>query len=255
MIAHLVEEYESAEALIKSYERHTLASPSVAVNQMRYVGRHLLDYVKAGDAEVVDDVRRVSLEKAVNHCRRAAFDALESLIFSQLEFIADFQDLCRTKRGVENVYPDYVADYSSLVCLQERLQSFKMVQLMSDDERNELEEISKEVSKFKRKILKVKVAVDGLESVEIADEVILSVQQFLLSFATTVLGTIVGIIGIMVGVCSAFRCSWWCKIAGIVAVLAAAGWVWKKFYRWSAQRLLTESQRKQLTERFGIMWH
>lgn len=110
----LLAEYASAESRIKSCERHTLASPTAAVNQMRYAGRHLLDYMNLDESEKNEAARRECLEKAINHSRRASFDALETLIFSQLEFIADFQNICRTKRDVLSVYPDYVTDYSSL---------------------------------------------------------------------------------------------------------------------------------------------
>ena len=76
----LLAEYVSAESRIKSCERHTLASPTAAVNQMRYAGRHLLDYLNLDESEKTEAARRECLEKAINHSRRASFDALETLI-------------------------------------------------------------------------------------------------------------------------------------------------------------------------------
>ena len=199
MLSQLFAEYTSAEDKIKSCERYTLASPMVAVNQMRYAGCHILEYLKCDDKDGNLAKRYESIAKAMNHCKRASFDALETLIFAQLEFIADFQSLCRTKRDVQSVYPDYVSDYSSLAALQERLQSFKMVQALTVDEVKELESISSRVSALKRKILKKKILVDRLDSVEVADGTVLSVQQFLLSFTATVLGTVLGIVGVFLG--------------------------------------------------------
>ena len=250
----LVGEYESAEALIKSCERYTLASPTVAVNQMRYAGRHLLDFIKLDDFNGNGVAGAECIEKAKNHCRRAAFDALETLIFSQLEFIVEFQDLCRTKRGVEDVYPSYAEDYSELVALQERLQSFKMVQSLTDDEKQELVEISKRVSMFKRKILRVKVSVEKLDSVEELDQVVLSVQQFLLSFTATVLGTVLGVTGVIFGVWGMLGCCIGIKLACVAFILLMCSVACKCFYKWSATRLLTERQRNMLSERFNIKW-
>ena len=177
------------------------------------------------------------------------------MIFSQLEFIADFQNLCRTKRDVEKVYPDYVADYSTLVALQERLQTFKKVQSLTDVERKDIVDISMQVSKLKRKILGVKVFVDRLESVEASDSIVLAVQQFLLSFTVSVLGAVVGILGVMFGVWGFMaKCPVWGKGLVMALMLGCAAGICSWFYRWSAKRLLTEGQRRMLSEKFNISW-
>ena len=208
LIKELVDTYNAADEQIKQCERYTLASPSAAVNQMRYAGSHLLKYIEGGIENAKDDIKRESLEKATNHCKRATFDALETLTFAQLEFISDFQDLCRSKRDVEMIYPDYVLDFTAMAALQERLQAFRMVQLLTEADKKELVDISERVTKLKRKMLRLKIGVDKLESVEVADEVILSVRQFLLSFTATVLGTVVGIAGVM------FAVGIYCQIHG-----------------------------------------
>lgn len=161
LIKKLVSTYKVADEQIKQCERYTLASPSAAVNQMRYAGSHLLKFIKGGTENANDDIKRENIEKATNHCKRAAFDALENLIFAQLEFISDFQVLCRSKRDVETVYPDYVSDFMALAALQERLQAFRMVQSLSEEERKELVDISEQVSKLKRKILRLKIVFYG----------------------------------------------------------------------------------------------
>ena len=254
LIKELVSTYKAADEQIKQCERYTLASPSAAVNQMRYAGSHLLKFIKGGMENANDDIKRESIEKATNHCKRATFDALETLIFAQLEFISDFQDLCRSKRDVETVYPDYVSDFTALTALQERLQAFRMVQSLSEEDKKELIDISEQVSKLKRKILRLKVGVDKLESVEVADEVILSVQQFLLSFTATVLGTVVGIAGVMFAVWDMLPKVWWIKIGGVVVLLLAFAFSCKKFYGWAAKKLLTEKQRRLLSDRLNIHW-
>ena len=90
LIKELVGTYEAADEQIKQCERYTLALPSAAVNQMRYAGSHLLKFIKGGTENANDDIKRESIAKATNHCKRATFDALETLIFAQLEFISDF---------------------------------------------------------------------------------------------------------------------------------------------------------------------
>jgi len=249
LIKRLVDEYEVAEAHIKSCERNTLALPDAAVNQLRYAGTHLLEYIK-GDAQGAKaEERRDSIEKAINHRKRATFDALETQIFAQLEFISDFQDLCRNKRDVGIVYSDYADDFNALASLQERLQAFKMVRLLSAKDRADLMDISEQVGKFKRKILRLKVKVDQLDSVEVADEDILSVQQFLLSFTATVLGAIVGVVGVLFAVWSWLPEAWWVRSGAIVILLVLFWIACKGFYGWASSRLLTERQRQLLAER------
>ena len=254
LIEKLVDTYNAADEQIKQCERYTLASPSAAVNQMRYAGSHLLKLINGGLENAKDFIKRESVEKATNHCKRAIFDALETLIFAQLEFISDFQDLCRSKRDVELIYPDYVSDFTALAALKERLQAFGMVQSLSDEDKKELVDISEQVSKLKRKILRLKIGVDKLESVEVADEVILSVQQFLLSFTATVLGTVVGIAGVMFAVWDMLPNTWWVRIGGVAILILAFMFSCKMFYGWSAKKLLTEKQRRLLSDRLNINW-
>ena len=254
LVKKLVSTYKAADEQIKQCERYTLASPSAAVNQMRYAGSHLLKYINCETENAKADIKRENIEKAINHCKRATFDALETLIFAQLEFISDFQDLCRGKRDIETVYPDYVSDFTALAALQERLQAFRMVQSLSEADKKELVDISEQVSKLKRKILRLKSGVDKLESVEVADEVILSVQQFLLSFTATVLGTVVGVAGVVFAVWDRLPKTWWVRIGGVVILLLVSVVSCKKFYGWSAKKLLTEKQRRLLSDRLNIHW-
>lgn len=254
LIKDLVSVYKAADEQIKQCERYTLASPSAAVNQMRYAGSHLLEYINGEAANAKVDIKRESIAKAINHCKRAIFDALETLIFAQLEFISDFQDLCRSKRDIETVYPDYIPDFTALTTLQERLLVFRMVQSLSEDDKKELVDISEQVLKLKRKILRLKIGVDKLESVEVADEVILSVQQFLLSFTATVLGTVVGVAGVVFAVWDILPNIWWVRIGGIIILLLAFAFSCKKFYGWSAKKLLTEKQRRLLSDQLDVRW-
>lgn len=129
-----------------------------------------------------------------------------------------------------------------------------MVQHLSKEEENDLFEISKKVSALKRKILGVKVSVDKLDSTEIADSVVLSVQQFLLSFTATVLGTVLGIVGVMFGVWGMLECAIWIKFSCMLLILSGFWLAWKRFYIWSARRLLTEEQRTLLSDRFHVKW-
>lgn len=247
LLARLVEEYELAENHIKRCERYTLSLPTAAVNQLRYAGSHLLKLIKGivnGDGD--DAVLQECTVKAANHCKRASFDALETQIYFQLEFISDFQNLCRDRRRVETVYPDYGADFKELVALQERLQAFGMVQQLSDKDRAELDGIAGRVAQMKRKILRIKVEVEQLEKARPDMETIIAARQFLVSFAATVLGTLVGVAGVVVAIFDRLPDSWWSKatILGGILVVLVIGWV--IIYCFSASKLLTEDQRRAL---------
>ena len=129
-----------------------------------------------------------------------------------------------------------------------------MVQALTVDEVKELESISSRVSALKRKILKKKILVDRLDSVEVADGTVLSVQQFLLSFTATVLGTVLGIVGVLFGIWGVLTCALWIKFVCMAGILGCFLFACKCFYIWSANRLLTEEQRRLLSERFNIKW-
>lgn len=241
--------YEEADKAIKQYERYTLATPVAAINQLRYAGYHLLQ------AQLLAAQKKESnthLENAFCHCKRAYSDAFEGIIYSHLGFIADFQNLCRSRNGVESVYPEYADDYAEIVAVQERLQCVGSIQAMSQNNKDDVLNIAATVTRLKRKILKVKHHVDALVCRREIDEAKRIAQQFLVPFVATVVGTVVGILGLLIGVWSMLPKSPWCRLCGVAAILTAGYFVVKLFFRWSVNHMLTETQRQVLRKEYGL---
>ena len=247
-IADVSSAYEDADQAIKQNERFTLASPWAAVNQLRCAGYHLLH---AKIEEPGGEGEQYHLAKAQGHCRRAAFDAFEGIIYSHLDFIARVQDICRARRNIESVYPDYRADYDAIAAIRERLQICLQVQRMTDGERKEVLDVAEQLKHFKWKILRKMVEIQSLERTNPDEETFVAVRQFLVPFVATIVGTLVGIIGLGLGIWS-IGISIPLRLTLIGVTLLACGWFTKKFYRWSANHLLTNRQRKLLQNQYGL---
>ena len=241
--------YEEADKAVKQYERYTLAAPVAAVNQLRYAGYHLLQaQLLAAQSKDAGP----HLENAFCHCRRAWSDAFEGIIYSHLGFIADFQNLCRNRNGVASVYPEYAADYTEIAAIQERLQSLGPIQAMSQGDKDEVLDIAAVATGLKRKILKVKHCVDALACRKEIDETKRMAQQFLVPFVATVVGTVVGALGLLAGVWPMLPRSLWGRLCGLAVTLAAGYFIVKLFFRWSVNHMLTEAQRQVLRSECGL---
>lgn len=241
--------YDAADKAVKQYERYTLSAPVAAINQLRYAGYHLL---QAQSPIAENKEAGEHLENALRHCKRAWSDAFEGIIYSHLGFIADFQNLCRCRNDVEKVYPDYETDYIAITSLQERLQTLGPIQGMSQEEKDEILDIANSVTALKRKILKIKHIVDDLSSRRECEDAKCLAQQFLVPFVATVLGTVVGVVGLLVAVWSLLSLSWWWRLCSVALILAVCFVATKIFFKWSINHMLTEKQRQLLRKGYGL---
>ncbi|WP_460149565.1 hypothetical protein [Pseudomonas sp. H1_A03] len=82
----LVRLYRLAEEKIKLVENLNQALSIPAINELRYAGFHMTQFL-AGDEKAEEQLR-----KAESHCKRAIYDAVEAGVTHQLEVIAKFQD-------------------------------------------------------------------------------------------------------------------------------------------------------------------
>lgn len=83
-LLNVTELYSLAEEKIKQVEKLSRELPFPAVNELRYAGRHLIDYLATGSKE--------QLVQAENHCKRAIYDAVEAGVTFQLLQIQAFND-------------------------------------------------------------------------------------------------------------------------------------------------------------------
>ena len=241
--------FANAERAIKQNERLTLSVPLPAINQLRYAAYHL---VKISQCSQDDKDRTYHIERALAHCERAHFDALDGIIYSCLDFITAFQKLCRSRLRLETVYPDYRSDYDFMADCQEQFATLRIVQEMGADDLAEMENLASRFVAFKRKILRMKVKVEALECKIADEESIVVSQQFLIPFVATVLGTLIGMVGLLLTIWSMLPDSfvWKCLIIGIVASSVFLGIF--KFYGWAVRHMLSPMQRKVFESKYGF---
>lgn len=101
--AQIAELFKQAEQKIKLVENYCEGVTFPAVNQLRYVGFHLLRAYQTPDNEKKEE----DFRKALNHCQRANYDAIEPGIIYLLEkfkiFIEDYKD-----ETITDVLPEYI---------------------------------------------------------------------------------------------------------------------------------------------------
>ena len=81
----LVSLFRLAEEKIKLVENINQELSIPAINELRYAGFHMTQYLAGGEGAAEQ------LAKAENHCKRAIFDAVEAGVTHQLEVIKQFQ--------------------------------------------------------------------------------------------------------------------------------------------------------------------
>lgn len=96
---NFVEEFEKAERAIKIVERWHDELVVPAVNELRYAAFHIKEYLKNGQEE--------DLQKVINHCRRARYDAYEAGIVALIKEFRKFKDDYR-QVVISQVIPDFV---------------------------------------------------------------------------------------------------------------------------------------------------
>lgn len=90
LILLLCTEFESAEKLTKSVEEFRDEAGLPAINELRYAGKHAVNFVAAEVSGKVADLGQII--SAINHCKRAAYEAGEAGILTALSVVARFKD-------------------------------------------------------------------------------------------------------------------------------------------------------------------
>ncbi len=127
----LCNSFRTAEERVKEIEwRGGLDIPSI--NELRYVGFHLIKAVQAKDSSIQDE----QLRRAFRHCRRAEYDAVELGILSGLDCIARFQDIYRSLPVI-----DHVKNYPEILGFCEKLRKRQENSIESEYRESYYEEI------------------------------------------------------------------------------------------------------------------
>jgi hypothetical protein len=105
----LRKEYDIADKVAKDVRAFVQMAGIPAVNEMRYAGYHLLNCVSPMNSSV--DLQ-AELTRAINHCKRATYEASEAGILTAFDKITAFKD---DYRGV--VISQVVKDWSEILLL------------------------------------------------------------------------------------------------------------------------------------------
>lgn len=106
LIKMLRDEYDAADAITQKSQRFFAMAGIPAINELRYAGHHLLIGISP---RIGAEDSTLELRRAINHCKRASYDASEAAIlfaFDKIEtFKNDFKDV---------VISDVLSDWSSI---------------------------------------------------------------------------------------------------------------------------------------------
>lgn len=122
-VIELARLYRQAEEKIKLVENLSQELSIPAVNELRYAGYHMVQYLSgAGEPEI-------ELKKAQNHCKRAIYDAVEAGITHQLEMIRIFQHDFKVL-----ILSDFIPNYPAL---QKQIREARDLILAPKSDRND----------------------------------------------------------------------------------------------------------------------
>lgn len=86
-LEHLRHHYDNADGFCREVQSFIQEAGVPAINELRYAGYHLL-HALTNDSEPAED----QITKAVNHCKRASYEAAEAGIITCLIKISIFKD-------------------------------------------------------------------------------------------------------------------------------------------------------------------
>ena len=103
LVETLRKEYQTADELIKEVQSYRREAGIPAINEMRYMGHHLLLSLDASASATDED----ELRKAISHCQRAAYEAAEAGVLAVLDEVLIFEEDYK-REVVTDIVPDYI---------------------------------------------------------------------------------------------------------------------------------------------------
>ncbi|MEZ7277092.1 hypothetical protein [Pseudoalteromonas sp. 68 DY56-GL68] len=100
--------FKEAESYIKTSELAAGELDIPSVNELRYYGYHLTRALSYDVDDIDVEVQNTELSKALRHCHRASYDAIELGLINCLEVIADFHQEYGSKIFIQEVITDYL---------------------------------------------------------------------------------------------------------------------------------------------------
>lgn len=182
--------YRRAERAIKRCEMIALAVPTPAVNQLRYAGNHALKAMTAGSGT---ELQKRELEDSERHCKRAWFDAFDSITCYHLQQIKGFEARNYPIRVLKRFIPNYLDEIAFARGVYRLYRLPETVQQMSLEQRLAMLRDMKRVGRFASRIKDLNAAYRA--ALSDADDVKLRWTKFgsAMSAVTSFAGSVFGI--------------------------------------------------------------
>lgn len=206
--------YARAELAVRRTERITLNLVTAPVNQLRYAGFHILqglEYAEVGSVAYAEGNIAKAREnfgkaeenftKANGHCKRSWLDSFECTVLYLLKSVGAFySEIARNAIFLER-HPEVLAFQDEIKRIEDLFYSTALSQSMSVRERLRIIHGARRLGSIKRNVLRLfvedsKCFGKGEDEHKRASKVARVIQdrQFLVSFAATTCGTILGTI-------------------------------------------------------------
>ena len=117
-IAEVFECFKDTEKMIKKFEKTHRQLPIPSVNELRYVGYHILK----ATTETSEVAIKENIEKALNHCKRAKFDTFEASSMILLEELKIFNESYGKVIETQTVISNYVDKLSEIDEIKDALE-------------------------------------------------------------------------------------------------------------------------------------
>lgn len=184
--------FEDAEKTIKHIEQATFELAIPSVNQLRYVAYHILRASNEKNYKTIEELKE-EIKKALHHCQRAKFDAVEIGLTYFLEEVRIFEDTYSHIKETQDV----ITNYSSyLVDAQSAADELKSIADTEKDRKIYYEKIKPHYEKLKSIVYEFRKA-KSLIAVQVEEnnkEKIKDTRRFVITITISV---IVGIISIL----------------------------------------------------------
>jgi DNA repair exonuclease SbcCD ATPase subunit len=190
-VTYLFECFRAAEDEIKKFEKQYGDVPIPSINQLRYAGYHIAEAAQNNSSEVSVNT---NIEKAVNHCKRAKYDAHEASSTLVLDRIRLFNERYKKVTETQKIISDYSNILGEVNEVSEKLQETIPSSFSSRDEYyNAVEEGNKRLKAILKKLEESEPAIEALveennylkkkDSRRFAIQIILAIIGAIFSFA------------------------------------------------------------------------
>lgn len=189
--------FAKAENAIKEYELEERELHMPAINQLWYAGHHLAKAIHYFQTDKNLEFFDEQVLSAKNHCRRAYFDALDTLALESLKLIDYFYDQNMSSQHLAAELPDYADVRTRVDTIKQEVRRIR-AEMYSD--RTEMFErirpLLEELSQIALKLDVVGPRVAALDQKSARDE-LAKQRRFWLNALLTILTILVALLGLV----------------------------------------------------------